>query len=69
MRTKTVMEDLEWLCKQPELSEKYRGEHIAIVDERVVAHGKDFVEVAKRAEKFDSNPLYAFNPDEDNLIL
>jgi hypothetical protein len=69
MRKKTTMQDLEWLCKHPEISEQYRGKHIAVVDEKVVAFGEDFEEVAKQAEEFDEDPLFSFIPEEEVLIL
>jgi len=69
MRKKTIMEDLEWLCKHPEISEQYRGQYIAIVDEKVVAFGENLEEVSNLADTFDPDALISWIPEEEILIL
>ena len=69
MRKKTIEQDLEWLCKHSEISQKYRGQYIAIVDEKVVAFGDDLEKVNELAEKFDLDPLISWTPEEEILIL
>jgi len=43
--------EFNWLLSHPEIEEKYAGEYIAIVGDKVVAHGKDFKRVLREAEK------------------
>jgi hypothetical protein len=40
-----------WFINHPEISAAYSGEYIAIIDESVVAHGKNFKQVLEEAEK------------------
>ena len=69
MRKKTIEQDLEWLCQHSEISQQYRGQYIAIVDEKVVAFGDDLEKVNELAEKFDLDPLISWTPEEEILIL
>ena len=43
--------DFDWFIAHPEEAQKYPGEYIAIVDEAIVAHGKDFQMVLLTAER------------------
>ena len=43
--------EFEWFIAHPEEAQKYAGEYIAIVDEAIVAHGKDFQAVLLTAER------------------
>jgi hypothetical protein len=53
-----IMKDFQWLCEHSlEIDEKYAGEYIAIVDQKIVAHGKDFFKVMEEATKIDPRPL------------
>ena len=69
MRKKSITQDLEWLCKQPEISQQHRGQYIAVVDEKVVAFGESLEAVLNLAEKYDRNPLISLIPEEETLIL
>lgn len=69
MRNVTIEKDLEWLCEHQEISEKYRGKYIAIIDKKVVAHGKSLHEVLNIAERLGEEPLISFIPQEETLIL
>ncbi|MEW5767023.1 MAG: DUF5678 domain-containing protein [bacterium] len=47
---------------------KYPGEYYAIVNHKVVAHGKDQDVVQKAAEKFSPNPLIGKAPIHDVVV-
>lgn len=34
------MREFEWLSRHPKEEAKYRGEYIAVVSEKIIAHGK-----------------------------
>jgi len=44
-------EKFEHLIAHPEIEEKYAGECIAIVEDKVAAHGKDLRKVLEETEK------------------
>jgi len=51
-----------WVCKNSlKISKKYKGEHLAIVDNKIVAHGKNLKKVSEKARKISPNPLFAEN--------
>lgn len=53
-----IMKDFQWLCEHAlEIDEKYAGEYIAVVNKKIVAHGKDFHKVMEEATKIDPRPL------------
>ena len=54
-----------------EINRKYRGKHIAIVDDKVVASGDDPREVWEEAKKKHpkKTPVLAFVPKEETLVL
>ncbi len=60
-----------YITDADEINRKYRGKHIAIVDDKVVASGNDPKEVWKKAKKKCPNkqPVLAFVPKEDTLVL
>lgn len=45
------IKEFDWLITHPEEERKYSGEYIAIVDEGIVAHGKDLKYVLEEAER------------------
>jgi len=53
-----IERDFQWLQAHPEEEAKYEGEHIAVYNQRIVAHGKDLKEVEKEAKKHGERPLY-----------
>lgn len=64
-----MRKEYEWSVKNSlEISQKYRGEWIAIVDDKIVAHGKTFGEVDDEARKISPNPLFAQIPKEDVVV-
>ena len=61
--------DFDWFVNA-DLS-RYRGEYVAIVDERVVTHGDNAKEVWRNAKRQypDKSPALAKIPRDDILIL
>ncbi len=58
-----------WLLAHPELGTQYAGEYIAIVDEAVVAHGRDFEAVLDEAEKQGDEPYFHKVPPADKEVI
>lgn len=54
-----------WFLEHPDIEEKYAGEYIAIVDDQVVAHGKDFGDVLEEAKRHGEEPLFHKVPVAD----
>lgn len=52
-----TIKEHNWFCRQADIEEKYRGEYIAIVGEKIVAHGKHLKEVMQKAKRHSPNPL------------
>lgn len=48
--------------------DKYRGEWLAWVDDKIVAHGVDFKRVVKEAKKFSIDPILDKVPEKDILV-
>ncbi|MFH1563989.1 MAG: DUF5678 domain-containing protein [Nitrospirota bacterium] len=63
------MSELEWLSRHPEEEAKYRGEYIAIVGEKIVAHGKDPKTIIEEAKKISHRPLIAKVPLREGLMI
>lgn len=62
--------ELNWLLSHPEVEEKYANEYIAIVGDRIVAHGKDFKKVLEEAEKGNRKPfIHKVSPMNKELIV
>jgi len=63
--------ELNYFASFPEELKKYRGKHVAIIEDKVVTSGDNAIEVYKKAkEKYpDKNPVLAFVPREGTLIL
>ncbi len=51
-----------------EISQKYKGEWIAVVEDKIVAHGKDFKNVAEEARKVSGCPVFDKIPEEDVVV-
>ena len=49
--------EYNWFLDHIEIEDQYAGEYIAIVDDGVVAHGKDFNAVREEAKKHGEDPL------------
>jgi len=65
-----IMKDFQWLCEHSlEIGRKYAGEYIAVVNQKIVAHGKDFHKVMEEATKIDPEPLVDDVPIPGRLIV
>ena len=64
-------EEMEFFASFPRELRKYRGKHVAIIKNEVIAFGDNAIEVFKKAKKLnpDGNPVLAFVPKEETLIL
>ncbi|MDI6793287.1 MAG: DUF5678 domain-containing protein [bacterium] len=40
-----------WLANHPEITKEYRGEYVAVIGEKIVAHGTDIDKVIDSAAK------------------
>ena len=61
--------EYNWLVDHFEETAKYAGEYIAIVGEKIVAHGSDFLEVAEEARKVASSPLFHKVPTDEVMVI
>jgi len=64
-------EELNYFASFPDELKKYRGKHVAIIGNKVVASGDNAIEVYKEAKKKfpDKKPVLAYVPREETLIL
>lgn len=63
-------QDFDWLnAHHPQLQRKYGGQYVAVVDQRIVASGKDARSVLKKAARYSSRPHLAKIPREDVMVL
>ena len=60
-----------YVSKAREINRRFRGRHIAIIGDRVVASGKSPIEVWQRAKKIapKGKPVLAYVPKDDTLVL
>ncbi len=61
--------EYNWLVDHAEETEKYAGEYIALVGEKIVAHGNDFLKVAEEAKKVASSPLFHKVPTDEVMVI
>jgi hypothetical protein len=62
--------ELNWLISHPEIEEKYVGEYIGIVGDKIVAHGKDFKKVLEEAEKESREAfIHKVLPPDKELVV
>ena len=61
--------EYNWLVDHPEETAKYAGEHIAIVGEKIVAHGSDFLKVVKEAKGISPRPLFHKVPTDEVMVI
>lgn len=57
------------MALHPEEEIKYRGEYIAVVEEKIVAHGDDFIEVINAAKNYSDDPLIAKVPKWEVMVV
>ena len=58
-----------WSLTHPLNFNKYKGEYIALVNDRIIAHGKKFEKVEKKAKKVDKEPVFVKIPENEIMIL
>lgn len=58
-----------WSLTHPLNFNKYKGEYIALVNDRIIAHGRKFETVEKKAKKFDKEPVFVKIPENEIMIL
>ncbi len=66
------MKELQFfVTKALDINRRFRGKHIAIIGDKVVASGKSPLEVWQRARKAfpRRKPVLAYVPKEDALVL
>ena len=61
--------EYKWLLSHPEVEIEYSGKYIGIVEDSLVAHGKDFKEVLKKAEETGKEPFIYKVPPVDKLVV
>ena len=66
-----MQEELKWFATAAEELSKFRGKHIAIIKNKVVASGNKAIDVLEEARRThpNENPVLAFVPKEGTLIL
>ena len=63
------MREFEWLASHQEEKRKYKGEYIAVVGEKIVAHGINLAQVIAQAKKLSEKPLIAKIPEGEDLMI
>jgi hypothetical protein len=63
------MREFEWLESHQEEKRKYKGEYIAVVGEKIVAHGINLAQVIAQAKKLSAKPLIAKIPEGEDLMI
>ena len=65
-----MKEELKWFASFPEELKKFRGKHVAIIKDKIVASGDDAIEVLQKAKKQHPNKrlVLAFVPREETFI-
>lgn len=70
MKNKSPKENSKvWSVAHPLNFNKYRGEYIALVNNKIIAHGKDFGEVYKKAIRVNKEPIFTKIPENEVMIL
>lgn len=63
------MREFEWLESHQEEKRKYKGKYIAVVGEKIVAHGVNLAQVIAQAKNFSEKPLIAAIPEGEDLMI
>lgn len=66
-----MQEELKWFATALKELDNFRGKHIAIIKNKIVASGSNAINVLEKAMKDHPNekPVLAFVPKEETLIL
>lgn len=64
-------EEIKWFATALKELNKFRGKHIAIIKNKIVASGNNAINVLEKARKEhpNENPVLAFVPKEETLVL
>jgi hypothetical protein len=57
-----------WLATHPDEVAKFVGQYIAVVGEKIVAHGHDFEKVYQEAKKYSEDPVFDKVPDAEIVV-
>jgi hypothetical protein len=57
-----------YLLQHPKELNKYRGQWLALMDDKIIAHGKNFAEVIEQAKKITPNPVMHQVYEEDIVV-
>ena len=68
-RREIEMEKLQTLPKYPDDRMKFKGEYIAYVEDRIVAHSKRLREVLLEAKRYSDKPIIDKVEKEELLIV
>lgn len=49
-----------WLIQHPEIEEKYKGEWVAVSEEKIVAHGRDLEKILEQTSQLSHPPHITF---------
>ncbi len=58
-----------WLLSHPDLDSQYQGEYLAIVQDTLVAHGKELKRVLQKARKISKHPYIYKANSSDKLVV
>ena len=66
-----MQEEIKWFATALKELDKFRGKHIAIIKNKIVASGGNTINVLDKARKEypNENPVLAFVPKEETLVL
>ena len=66
-----MQEELKWFATALKELDNFRGKHIAIIKNKIVASGNNAINVLEKARKDYPNekPVLAFVPKEETLVL
>jgi hypothetical protein len=59
--------DFEWFLRAKEELKDFKGQYVAILDGKIVGHGKTAGDVLKRIKKLQGKPLISFVPGDEVL--
>ena len=59
----------KWLAEHPEICEQYVGEFIAILAEKIIAHGKNEREVLEQADQISDDYILTYLYPHEEMII
>lgn len=64
-----LQREYDWFLAHPEIVGRYAGEYIAIVGEKIVAHGRDLKTIFAEAEKHGKPLVHKVAPANKELVV